>query len=73
VLRNRSFVAVVCIVALLAAAMAPIASASPVAILVPVEPLFGTIVSEPVERPEPGHPQTFADLGPLLSRGPPTA
>jgi hypothetical protein len=73
VFRHRKLVSLLCIVALLAAAMAPVASGSFCAILVPLAPLFGAVVSTPVERIEPGHPHIPPALVSLPSRAPPTA
>ena len=75
-MRNRRLIAVVCIVVLLAAAMAPWSSptgASIDAILVPLPYLFGAIVSAPLPEPEPvPFPSTFT-AAPLPSRAPPAA
>jgi hypothetical protein len=44
-LRERRFVALVCIAFLFAIAMAPLASLPSVAVLVPLQPLFGAVES----------------------------
>jgi len=78
-MRKRRLIAVVCIVVVLAAAMAPWSSltgltgASLGAILVPLPHLFGALVSAPL--PEPRRvpfPSTFT-AAPLPSRAPPAA
>ena len=71
--RKRGFVAVVCIAVVLAIAMSPIASGSFAAILAPLDPLFGALVSVPLPPVEPGHPHTVFVLVPLPSRAPPAA
>jgi len=73
VLRNRGFIALVCIVAMLAAAMAPVSSAAFCAVLVPLPLLFGIVLSVPVLPTAPAHrPSSF--VSPTLpSRAPPVA
>jgi hypothetical protein len=59
------------IAVLLATAMAPLASVSICAILVPLSPLFGSVVPAPAAAPDPGLlPLAPADT-PLASRAPP--
>jgi hypothetical protein len=73
VLRSRGFVALVCIVAMLAASMAPVASGSFCAVLVPLPLLFGIVVSAPLPRTEPAHPPSSFVRPTLPARAPPVA
>ena len=72
-LRNRGFIALVCIVAMLATAMAPVAYGSFCAVLVPLPLLFGIVVSAPLPRTEPTHPPSSFVRPTLPSRAPPAA
>lgn len=72
-LRNRSLIAILCIAALLAAAMVPVPSASIYAILEPLGPLFAFAESVPVACAEPVDLCTFLTVTSLSSRGPPSA
>src|SRR5262249_2147792 len=73
VLRHRRLIAVVCIVVLCAAPMAPLSSTSICAILVPLPPLFGAVVSVPLAEPEPVQFRPPFTAAPLPSRAPPVA
>ena len=72
-MQLRRLAALVCVVALLAAAMAPATSAWCCAILVPLAPLVGGIVSIPLELTDPAPPLSPAAAAPLPSRAPPVA
>lgn len=72
-LRNRGFIALVCIVAMLATAMAPVAYGSFCAVLVPLPLLFGIVVSAPLPRTEPTHAPSSFVRPTLPSRAPPAA
>jgi hypothetical protein len=71
--RSRRVVAAICIAALFFAAIVPVAADLFCAILVPLPPLFGTIVSVDAPRPDSISPQPFPPLAPLPSRAPPRA
>jgi len=66
-------VAIVCLVVLVAIAMAPIASNADCAVLVPLPELFVVVVSRPVPAPELPRVHPVLDSSPLPLRAPPTA
>jgi hypothetical protein len=74
-LRHRRLIAVVCVVVLFAAAMAPLSSSarSICAILVPLPLLFGAVGSTPRAEPEPAQLPSLFTAAPLPSRAPPLA
>ncbi len=72
-LRERGLVAFVCIVVLLATAMAPVASGSFCAILVPLPTWFGAMVSVLPARTDLGRLPSLLAIAPLTSRAPPVA
>jgi hypothetical protein len=72
--RDRRLVAVLCIVVLFAAAMAPLGASSPAlicAILVPLSILFGAVLSAPLPAAEPVRLASSRAPAPLPSRAPP--
>jgi hypothetical protein len=69
--RSRRVVAAVCIAALFLAAIVPVAAQLFSAVLVPLPPLFGTIVSTGVPAPESVSPEPYPPRAPLPSRAPP--
>jgi hypothetical protein len=74
--RNRRLLAVLCIVVLFAAAMAPLKVVSPAsicAVLVALPALFGTVVSVSFAPPEPVQLRSSHTAAPLPSRAPPLA
>jgi hypothetical protein len=71
-LRKRGFLTLVCVVALIAAALlAPGHGGSPAAILVPLAPLFGLIVLPAVRAGDPTPSWSYPGYTPLPSRAPP--
>jgi hypothetical protein len=71
--RRRGLLALVCIVVLLATAMAPIGSGAFCAVLVPLTPLFGAVVVAPLPPAEPARLPAFLVVTPLAPRAPPAA
>ena len=69
--RARGFVAIVCLVVLVAIAMAPIASNADCAVLVVLPHLFATVVARPVPGPEPAAVRPALDSSPRPLRAPP--
>ena len=69
--RERGFVAIVCLVVLVAVAMAPIASSADYAVLVPLPELFAAVVSLPVPAPELPRVSPIVESSPLPLRAPP--
>jgi hypothetical protein len=71
-MRKRGWLALVCIVALVAAALlAPVSGGSPLAVLVPLAPLFGLIVLPAVRASDPTPAWSYVASAPLPSRAPP--
>jgi hypothetical protein len=71
VTRNRRVVAAICLAAVFLAAIVPAAPALFCAILVPLPPLFGTIVVSAAPSPESVSPEPFPPRSPLPTRAPP--
>jgi len=73
--RARGFVAFVCLVVVVAIAMAPIASKgdSAVGLLVPLPGLFAAVVSRPLPAPEVPRIRPTLDSSPLPLRAPPVS
>ena len=73
-LRKRGFLAVVCILVILAGALlAPVTGGSSPAVLVPLAPLFGLVLM-PVVRPSDPAPAYSSYIpGPRPGRAPPAA
>jgi len=71
--RSRGFVALVCIAAMLAAAMAPVASDAFCAVLVPLPLLFGIVLPAPIPLIEPAHRPSSYVSPTLPSRAPPVS
>ena len=70
--RATRFLAVLCILAVLAAALlAPASGGSSPCVLVPLAPLFGLVVLPPAPAPEPAPLCTSFDPDPRPSRAPP--
>ena len=72
-LRRRRLLALLCIAALLAVALAPLASGSFCATLVPLTSLSGAIVSVALVLTGQDHLHTLPAFAPLASRAPPAA
>jgi hypothetical protein len=73
VLRKRSLIAILCIAALLAAAMTPLPSGSVYAVLVPLTLRFAFSDAAPFVSAEPADLYSFLPSVSLSSRGPPSA
>ena len=71
--RDRGFAAIVCLVVIVAVAMAPIASSADFAVLVPLPELFAAVVSLPVPAPERPRVSPLLYSSPLPLRAPPIA
>ena len=69
--RARGFLAIVCLVVLVAAAMAPIASHADCAVLVELPAVFASVVTLPIPAPEPPRVRTVLDASPRPLRAPP--
>jgi len=70
--RTARFLAVLCIIAVLAAALlAPSSGGSSACVLVPLAPLFGLVVLPPAPAPDPVPSWSFVPSGPRPSRAPP--
>ena len=73
-LRKRGFLAVLCILVILAGAMlAPVTGGSTPAVLVPLAPLFGFIVLLAVRPSDPTPAYSSYIPGPRPGRAPPAA
>ena len=71
-LRKRGFLALICVVALVAAALlVPVSGGSSPAVLVPLAPLFGFIVLLAVRASDPTPSWSYLASAPLPSRAPP--
>jgi hypothetical protein len=73
VIRTRRLVALVCIAAILVAGVMPGGAALLRGVLVPLGPLFGTIVSAPLPRLADAELPSGPILPALASRAPPLA
>jgi hypothetical protein len=71
--RDRGFVAIVCLVVVIALAMAPIVSSADCAVLVPLPELFAAVISRPIPAPEPPRVGPILESSPLPLRAPPIA
>jgi len=69
--RARGFVAIVCLVVLVAVAMAPIASSADCAVLVPLPELFVAVISLPIPAPDAPRVRLIVYSSPLPLRAPP--
>lgn len=72
-LRRRGLLGVLCVVVILAIAMAPLVSSSVGAILVLLAPLFGGVVSTPLDIIVASDLRPSAEPLLLASRAPPAA
>jgi hypothetical protein len=70
---TRRFIAAICIAAVIFAAVTPAAAALFCAVLVPLPPLFGTVMCAGAPSPESISPEPFPLPAPLPSRAPPVA
>jgi len=71
--HQRRLIALVCLAVVCLTAMTPSTSGLLCAILVPLGPLFGIVVSIPAASAEQGDPQLFPFLETIGSRAPPAA
>jgi hypothetical protein len=69
--RSRRIVAAICIAAVFLAAIVPVAAGLFSAVLVPLPPLFGTIVSVDAPAPETVSIAPYPSRAPLQPRAPP--
>jgi hypothetical protein len=72
VLRNRRLIAFICVIALLAVALAPATSAVPHAVLVPLDPLFGLVIVGEFVTVVPANPYSLPFVEVTGSRPPPS-
>jgi hypothetical protein len=72
VVHKRRLIAFICLVAILLAALTPVTSVPHDAILVPLDPLFGTVVIGHVFAVAQAAPHRFPILEITGSRPPPT-
>ena len=70
--HKRRLIAFICLVALVLAALTPATSVSHAAVLVPLDPLFGTVVIGEVVAVAQADPYRFPILEITGSRPPPT-
>jgi hypothetical protein len=71
VVRHRKLVAIVCVAAVLLVAITPAGWGLLCGVLVPIDPLFAFVASEPAVLAAHADPAPSPVLDPLDSRGPP--